>query len=68
MAYLSFLAKSGKILYLIQGGILMWEKIQLAYDTIQQGKADRVDIKEFNIVVYKAGSIIRIDSKGVFTQ
>jgi hypothetical protein len=46
----------------------MWEKVQLAYDAIQQGHADRIDIKEFNIVVYKAGTIIRVDFKGVFQQ
>ena len=36
----------------------------LAVDTIKQGIADKLE--KDNIVVYKAGTIIRVDIKGVF--
>ena len=44
----------------------MWEKIQKAYEAVESGLADRIDNKEYNFSVYKAGTIIRLDVKGVF--
>lgn len=41
-----------------------WNKIQKAIDVIESGVCDRCDID--NVTVYKCGTIIRIDVKGVF--
>lgn len=43
-----------------------WNKIQKAVDVIKSGICDRCDID--NVVVYKCGTIIRIDVKGVFAN
>lgn len=43
-----------------------WNKIQKAIDVIEAGVCDRCDID--NVTVYKCGTIIRIDVKGVFTN
>ena len=39
-----------------------WSKIAEAVEVVQKGIAKRVDI-EGNIVVYKCGTVIRIDIK-----
>lgn len=41
-----------------------WNKIQKAIDVIESGICNRCDID--NVIVYKCGTIIRIDVKGVF--
>lgn len=43
-----------------------WNKIQKAIDIIKSGICDRCDID--TVVVYKCGTIIRIDVKGVFSN
>ena len=43
-----------------------WSKIQKAIDVIESGICNRCDID--NVIVYKCGTIIRIDVKGVFTN
>jgi len=42
-----------------------WEKIKKAFDVIESGIADRMDLKDLNAVVYRAGTVIRIDFKGM---
>jgi len=50
----------------LKGGIdlhdIPWSKIAEAVEVVQKGIAKRVDI-EGNIVVYKCGTVIRIDIK-----
>ena len=41
-------------------------KIQKAIDVIKSGICNRCDID--NVIVYKCGTIIRIDVNGVFTN
>lgn len=43
-----------------------WNKIQKAIDVIKSGICNRCDIGD--VIVYKCGTIIRIDVKGVFTN
>lgn len=43
-----------------------WNKIQKAIEVIKSGICDRFDIG--NIIVYKCGTIIRIDVKDVFAK
>lgn len=43
-----------------------WNKIQKAIDVIKSGICNRCDID--NVIVYKCGTIIRIDVKGVFVD
>ena len=43
-----------------------WNKIQKAVDVIESGICNRCDID--NVIVYKCGTIIWIDVKGVFTN
>jgi hypothetical protein len=43
----------------------MWEKIQKAVEAVRGGIADRMDLKEFNVIVYRVGNVIRVDIKGL---
>ena len=44
-----------------------WELVHRAYETIRAGDAKRVDLEHegLEISVYKAGTIIRVDIKGI---
>lgn len=44
-----------------------WEKIEKAIETIKSGICNRCDLAE-GVIVYKCGTIIRIDIKGAFDQ
>lgn len=46
----------------------VWEKVKNAANVVESGAADRIDLKELNIVIYKAGTVLRIDFKGVFEK
>lgn len=39
-----------------------WTKIQKAYKTVEEGIAQRIDVDK-NTVVYRAGTVVRIDFK-----
>ena len=43
-----------------------WNKIQLAADMIKSGVCNKCIVD--GVIVYKCGTIIRIDLKGVFTN
>lgn len=43
-----------------------WNKIQQAIEVIKSGVCNRCDVD--GVIVYKCGTIIRIDLKGVFTN
>lgn len=43
-----------------------WNKIQLAVDMIKSGVCNRCDVD--GVIVYKCGTIIRIDIKNIFTE
>lgn len=40
-----------------------WDAIQKAYDFVKSGAGDRVDNKSKGFLIYRAGTIIRIDIK-----
>ena len=43
-----------------------WNKIQQAVEVIKSGVCNRCDVD--GVIIYKCGTIIRIDLKGVFTN
>ena len=44
-----------------------WEKIEKAIETIKSGVCNRCDLSE-GVIVYKCGTIIRIDIKNIFKE
>lgn len=44
-----------------------WEKIEKAIEIIKSGVSNRCDLAN-GVIVYKCGTIIRIDIKGVFKE
>ena len=43
-----------------------WNKIQQAVEVIKSGICNRCDVD--GVIVYKCGTIIRIDIKNIFTE
>lgn len=41
----------------------LWDRVQKAFEAVQSGVVKRADVSD-QIIVYRAGTVIRIDVKG----